>query len=75
MKTERKGDFNYDMRIDIKSVKYISDDAIESINSSIFRNAELLKYITDKNCDEIIIFLNEPQKQLEKLIKKVEELK
>lgn len=57
MKTERKGDFNYDIRTDIKSVKYISDDAIENINSSIFRNAKLLKYITDKNCDEIIFFL------------------
>lgn len=75
MKTERQGDFNYDIRIDIKSVKYISNDAIESIDSSIFGNVELLKYITDENCDEIIVFLNETQQKLEELIKKVEGLR
>lgn len=75
MKTERKGDYNYNIQLDINSLGYLFDEYVKRIRNAIFKNAELMKYITYEHCDEIISALHKTKKGLEDIIEKTDELK
>lgn len=75
MKTERKGDYNYNIASDINSLHYLFIQAISNMNDSIFDNHEMMEVISETDCDTLINFLNESKEKINLIIKKLEDLK
>ena len=75
MKTERKGDYNYDITSDIDSLHYLFNKAINSIGDAIFDNHEMMNTISKADCDTLINYLIESRENINSIIKKMEALK
>ena len=75
MKTERKGDYNYNIASDISSLHYIFNKAVNDMNDSIFDNHEMMNIISKKECDILIQYLNESKEKINEIIEKLEEVK
>lgn len=75
MKTERKGDFNYDIESDIKSLHYLFTKSVNDIRDSIFDNHEIMEFISKTDCTTLINYLIEAKKGINTIIEKLEELK
>lgn len=54
MKTERKGDYNYDITSDIDSLHYLFNKTINSMSDAIFDNHEMMNAISKADCDTLI---------------------
>lgn len=75
MKTERKGDYNYDITSDIDSLHYLFNKTINSMSDAIFDNHEMMNAISKADCDTLINYLIESRENINSLIKKMEDLK
>lgn len=75
MKTERKGDYNYDITSDIDSLHYLFNKTINSMSDAIFDNHELMNAISKADCDTLINYLIESRENINSIIKKMEDLK
>lgn len=75
MKTERKGDYNYDITSDIDSLHYLFNKAINSMSDAIFDNHEMMNTISKADCDILINYLIESRENINSIIKKMEDLK
>ena len=75
MKTERKGDYNYDIESDIKSLHYLFTKSVNDIRDSIFDNHEIMEFISKTDCNTLINYLIEAKKGINNIIEKLEELK
>lgn len=75
MKTERKGDYNYDVTSDIDSLHYLFNKAINSMSDAIFDNHEMMNAISKADCDTLINYLIESRENINSIIEKMEELK
>lgn len=75
MKTERKGDYNYDISSDINSLHYLFKRNVENMYEAIFDNHEMMKIISKNDCDTLISFLIESKKNIDEIIKKMEDLR
>jgi hypothetical protein len=75
MKTERKGDYNYDITSDIDSLHYLFNKTINSMSDAIFDNHEMMNAISKADCDTLINYLIESRENINGIIKKMEDLK
>lgn len=75
MKTERKGDYNYDITSDIDSLHYLFNKAINNMSEAIFDNHEMMNVISKVDCDTLINYLIESRESINNIIKKLEDLK
>ena len=75
MKTERKGDYNYDITSDIDSLHYLFNKTINSMSDAIFDNHEMMNAISKADCDTLINYLIESRENINSIIKKMEDLK
>ena len=75
MKTERKGDYNYDITSDIDSLHYLFNKTINSMSDAIFDNHEMMNAISKADCDTLINYLIESRENINSIIKKMEALK
>ncbi len=75
MKTERKGDYNYDINSDINSLHYLFKKNVDDMYDAIFENHEMMKVISKNDCDILISFLLESKENINEIIKKLEDLK
>lgn len=75
MKTERKGDYNYDITSDIDSLHYLFNKTINSMSEAIFDNHEMMNAISKADCDTLINYLIESRENINSIIKKMEDLK
>ncbi len=75
MKTERKGDYNYDITSDIDSLHYLFNKTINSMSDAIFDNHEMMNAISKADCDTLINYLIESRENINSIIKKIEDLK
>lgn len=75
MKTERKGDYNYDITSDIDSLHYLFNKTINSMSDAIFDNHEMMNAISKEDCDTLINYLIESRENINSIIKKMEDLK
>lgn len=75
MKTERKGDYNYDITSDIDSLHYMFNKTINSMSDAIFDNHEMMNAISKADCDTLIDYLIESRENINSIIKKMEDLK
>lgn len=75
MKTERKGDYNYDISSDISSLHYLFKKIANDMYDAIFDNCEMMNVISKDDCDTLISFLVESKENINEIIKKLEDLK
>lgn len=75
MKTERKGDYNYDITSDIDSLHYLFNKTINSMSDAIFDNHEMMNAISKADCNTLINYLIESRENINSIIKKMEDLK
>lgn len=75
MKTERKGDYNYDISSDISSIHYLFKKNTSDMYDAIFDNYEMMNVISKTDCDTLISFLVESKENINEIIKKLEDLK
>lgn len=71
MKTERKGDYNYDITSDIDSLHYLFNKTINSMSDAIFDNHEMMNAISKADCDTLINYLIESRENINSIIKKL----
>ena len=75
MKTERKGDYNYDITSDIISLHYLFNKATNNMSDAIFDNHEMMNVISKADCDTLINYLIESRENINSIIRKLEDLK
>lgn len=75
MKTERQGDFNYDINQEINSLKMLFNEKITEIRNLIFYNKELMDNITSSEYDLLKNYLNDLIPHIKNIINELEEVK